>query len=176
MNCPNPSETQMANYKFSKASFIAMRFSMMLSDLRRSSEMSVDDWVGGMFLANLEALSKFWIPPDGFRRLLAAEGIWGPVSTLQQELATSLHEQPRSGGIFKAFSSDFARVLGTARELAGPATEARSMSKLILSPEDFLLAIVRHQELSIAVRLVDSGLNLDSLAKAVEERLVQLEE
>ena len=164
------------NFEFRAASVCTLHFAIILSDLRESWVLTVADWLGALYLANLESVSKYWTDPGGFRRLIMSDAQLSRLISVVQEkgiqekgITSPFGPEGRasSGGIHKDLSADFHKVLKTARTLAAHHRGGSQSSRIPLFPEDFLLSIATHTELDLGLSLAQSGLDMAKLTEAV---------
>jgi hypothetical protein len=165
-------ELNMASHRLSEASFHAINYAMILSDLQKSTRLEIYDLLSAMYLANLDRLSKYWEELSGFELLaLGHPAARQLAADISNRGSISIFEHRGGvGGIFKPFSLQFKKVHSQAIELAlGHAGHL----KTIVFPEHFLLAIVEQADLEITRRLLSSGLQVEVLRRDVEKGISQ---
>lgn len=146
----------------------AYHIAFILSTLRRSSVLDVEDLLGGVFIALGETMSIYWKTPDGFKWLVQGEaGLTGALKQIQMEgIETfSAFGLPGSGASIRALSPPLIRTL---RRAQGWAIERRPSGKPTVKPEDYLLALAMEPSAGLGTKFLQSGLEIDLLEQAVK--------
>jgi hypothetical protein len=163
----------MGDYQASRDFGYCLSFAMRAAQSRSSLTLDVRDLLAGLFIANLEKLSRYWRDWENFEELAATEcGVCEPRWFYWIQFYNETHgfeeDRDRKKGLFKDQSVDLARVWVTAGQIADARGVPAPGSRAILAPEDFLLAIVRHQETVLGAKLAASGLDIERLEQAVK--------
>jgi hypothetical protein len=163
----------MGDYQASRDFGYCLSFAMKFAESRGSLTLDLSDLLAGLFVANLEKLAKYWHDWEDFEALVATEcGVREPrwfywIQAYNQAYGPQKEAHPKMG-LFKDQSVELAKVWVTAGGLAGARCSVPPESRIILAPEDFLLAIVRHQETALGAKLAGSGLDVARLEQAVK--------
>lgn len=154
-------------YRMSEAAFHTMNYAMILSDLRKSARQDACDWLGAIYLANLDRVSRYWGDPGQLEGLVMADpAIADNMSALKSRFPISvITHRGAAGGAFKPFTSAFSKIWSRAIEVA---QRSNKDEKPMVFPEHFLLAIAERVESELGNRLVRSGLRVEDLRRDVE--------
>ena len=162
----------MSDYQASRDFSYALNFAMKVAESRGSRNLDVCDLLAGLFIANLEKISKYWQNWEDFEALVAAEcNVREPrwfywIRAYNQAYGPEKEAHP-NWALFKDQTVELAKVWVTAGHVAEARGALSSGQRPTLAPEDFLLAIVRHQETALGQKLAQSGLDVVNLEHAV---------
>jgi hypothetical protein len=146
-------------------------FALRLAHDRGSSAFDVPDILAGMYIANLERLSKYWRSWEDFEDLVATEcGLREPrwFYWIRAYESASRGKEGSYFNLLKDLSPELATIWARAGELADSRGTSASAPKPLLTPEDFLLAISRHTGSELGPKLLRSGLDVQRLEQAVK--------
>jgi hypothetical protein len=163
----------MSDYQASKDFAYCLNFAMKVAESRGSLTLDLRDLLAGLFIADLEKLSKFWHNWEDFESLVAAEcevrepRIFYWIRAYNQAYGVEKGAPPK-WALFKDQSIELAKVWVTASQIADSRGGPTPGQRPFLAPEDFLLAIIRHQETALGQKLAASGLDVGRLEQAVK--------
>jgi ClpA/ClpB-like protein len=161
---------KMVDYELSINCARSLTFAMAVSELRKSVTVEVFDVLGAMYLVNREKGAKYWRDPQDFEELVTRQpGFGAAISSFESMGAKSAFRFAlRSGEMhYKNWSRDRIDAVSVARELASRRTP--SGRKPILTSEHLLLAATRNIENDVAQKLIQSGLDIKKLERAIDE-------
>jgi hypothetical protein len=162
----------MTSFRTDLASAYALHYAVVLAVVRESPTLEVEDLLGGLYIATGRRVSKYWKNPKAFDRLMTNEPTIGKAISayLKGELLSpATVEQIKLRQHFVPYSPKTMGVLDTAGDLGLSRGGSRAGEKPVLAPEDLLLAIAKHAELAIGNKLLDSGVDVERLERAVKK-------
>ena len=165
-------------------------FATLVAFCKRRDELVPSDLLAGIYIANLERVSKFWPSPDLFEDFVAEHCDWSEPRWLtwqrwQQEtenasrrwrLPFGIHVT-RVGKLSKHFyeakfkwSPDWKLLFETGKKLTPHKVSWRGKILPLLTPELMLLAFVRTESIPLGKNLEETGLLMGKLEEAANRR------
>jgi hypothetical protein len=115
--------------------------------------------LGGIYVACWETLISFWHVPSRFEELVAQE-------CLIKRPRCAYHSSGRLNEAWE-FTPQCVSIYNEAVEVAAGVSQGPEGSKIVLHPEDFLLALSRQENLDLSDKIRTSTLDLQKLEIAV---------
>jgi hypothetical protein len=158
-------------------------FASLIAFCNRRDELFPSDLLAGIYVANLERVSKFWLNPDLFEELVAEHCDWSEPRWLtwqrwqvETAKAASRWRLPfgirvftvgrRSKNFYGArfrLSPDWNRLFETGEKLTPHKVSWQGKSLPLLTPEVMLLALVRTENMLLGKHLEETGLLVGTL-------------
>jgi len=160
----------MADYLLLGAAGHVVNYAVMIAALRYSTTLDVSDLLAGLYIVDSENLSKYWNDRRAFEQLVLAEPrVRDPV--LLHRAGGFESAIQRQGTLldtyFGTYSPEMVNVMLTAIQKGRLRGLTEPSGKILLRPEDFLLAMANHTEVELGKKLVASGLDVERLERAV---------
>jgi hypothetical protein len=143
-------------------------FSSLIAFCKRRDELLPSDLLAGIYVANLERVSKFWPHPDFFEEFVSeycdwSEPRWLTWQRWQEEthkearrwrpfgLRISRRSKPFKDFYFSMFkeSPDWQRLFATGEKLTPHRVSFHEKNLPLLTPEVMILTFIRTEDLSI---------------------------
>lgn len=169
---------------------VASMISMVIADAKQQKEIQLRDVVAAIYVANFERILRFWPNAAVFEDFIAEHCGWSehrlttwdrwtyntnhPPRTVTIPFSRRFFQTPRKhtihGKTFKE-SEDLKHVISTAAKLTPNKVESFGRALPLITPELFLFATTRTEDVELSGKLANSGLRLDLLEEAALERL-----
>lgn len=147
-----------------------LHFAAIAAIIRDSGRIELVDLFAGLYVACKKRLSPYWKKVRGFDTVARRDPIVNSFSSEYRKgtLLSPVHrEQIERRGAKTVFSRDLTRVLISARRIAAAAQPPRK--KPLVTPEDILLSLAGFAGSDIGKILIESGLDLRKLKKALSK-------
>ena len=165
-------------------------FASLIAFCHRRDELLPSDLLAGIYVANLERVSKFWPNPDLFEDFVAehcdwSEPRWATWQRWQEEtlkearrwrpfgLRISRRGKPFENFYFSMFeqSPDWQRLFAAGEKLTPHKVSWQQKHFPLLTPEVMILALIRTEDLAIGKHLRETGLLVDKLEEAANRHI-----
>ena len=166
-------------------------FATLIAFCKRRDELVAADLLAGIYIANLERVSKFWPNQDLFEDFVAEHCDWSEPRWLtwqrwqeETEKAARRWRLPfgihvaRVGKLAKHFydarfrwSSDWKRLFETGEKLTPYKVPWRGKILPLLTPEVMLLAFIRTENIPLGKHLEETGLLVGRLEEAANRHI-----
>ena len=158
-----------SRYEYSRDLTYSVMFTFMLARETRSPRLEATHLLGGLYIACWERIARYCKHRDQFEAMILEEcRLLDP----RWFYWIRAYEQSDRRGreVFWKMSPEVEQIYALAKQLAESRRDPRSNSALMVSPEDFLLAIAKCPDLEIGAKLIRSRIKLDALEAAVKRR------
>jgi len=168
----------------------ATTFATLVAFCKGRDELSPSDLLAGIYVANLERVSRFWPHPELFDDFIAEHCDWSeprwmtwhrweeesrnaakrlriPFSNSFLALRT---KKRLFGSMFKR-SPDLQRLIETGEKLTPYKVSWRGKILPLLTPEVMLLAFIRTENISLGKQLRQTGLLVDKLEEVAKRHI-----
>ncbi len=165
-------------------------FATLVAFCKRRDELVPSDLLAGIYVANLERVSRFWPSIDLFEDFVAEHCDWSEPRWLTwQRWQEEAHKEDRRwrpfglsisrrgkpskhlyGSMFKQ-SPDWKRLFEAGERLTPYRVSWRGKTLPLLTPEVMLLAFIRTEDIPLGKHLRESGLLLDKLEEAANRHI-----
>jgi hypothetical protein len=165
-------------------------FASLIAFCKRRDELLPSDLLAGIYVANLERVSKFWPNPDLFEDFVAEHCDWSEPRWLTwQRWQEETHKEAkrwrpfglrisRRGKPFKDFyftmfkpSTDWQRLFATGERLTPHRVYWHQKLLPLLTPEVMILAFIRTEDLAMGKHLRETGIFVDKLEEAANRHI-----
>jgi len=167
---------------------------MVIAHAKQQKEIQLRDLIAGIYVANFERILRFWPDAATLEDFIAEHCDWSehrlvtwdrwsynlqhPPRTISLPFTTSFYQIRRKhtiAGLRFDHSEELKRVYTTAEELSPNTVTSFGRVVPLITPELFLFATVRTQDIELGSQLMGCGVDLEMMESVATKQLIKPE-